>query len=306
MDLSIAEQDFQPIGQVEIPDIFYNRLRTGNMQLDAMFGGPDIPGILPGSTLTLKAKPGVGKSVFALVLGEMLTNAGYKVILTTGEEDIKQVAFNCQRLKVENLRIGVKTHIDDILSAMEGTDFLIADSFQTLKISENLTRTKKIEYLVDNLVSHAKNKVCSTLFIVQETVTGEMRGGTILPYAVDVNMEILKDKEDKSRRLINIYKNRFGPCSLQLTTFGKNGYEFLGECDDNEIMNTKETKTSIKVIRKNLLMNHDGLLTLNGVENILGVSSQTARILLVELENDMKLLKYGRGDNAIWKKNTIV
>lgn len=43
--------------EIEIPDIYFNRLKTGIDCIDAMFG----EGILPGSTFTVDAAPGVGK-----------------------------------------------------------------------------------------------------------------------------------------------------------------------------------------------------------------------------------------------------
>lgn len=300
MDLKIPNTDFIRIGDVKIPDSFFKRLKTDNEVVDEMFGGKNNPGILPGSTMTLIAKQGAGKSVFSLTLGEMLTNRGYNVAYATGEESIEQIAYNSKRLNVENLKVGVVNGVGDILNTMENHDFLIVDSFQTLRTSEDLTGTKKTKYLVDNLVSHAKNKECSTLFIVQETTSGEMRGGNMLAYAVDVNMRILKNPENEEQRLIETYKNRFGPCFTTLSGFGKSGYEFLGKYEN--LKNMKEGKTSIKEVRKLDVLALDGLITMSIVENLLGISSQTARIILVELENEGKLLKYGRGPSAIWKK----
>lgn len=43
--------------EIEIPDIYFNRLKTGIERIDNMFG----EGILPGSTFTVDAAPGVGK-----------------------------------------------------------------------------------------------------------------------------------------------------------------------------------------------------------------------------------------------------
>ena len=300
MDLKIANTEFVRIGDVPIPESFFNRLKTDNEVVDEMFGGIDNPGILPGSTMTLIAKQGAGKSVLSLTLGEMLTNKGYGVVYATGEESIEQIAYNSKRLNIENLKVGVVNGVGDILNTMENHDFLIVDSFQTLRTTEDLTGNKKTKYLVDNLVSHAKNKECSTLFIVQETTSGEMRGGNMLAYAVDVNMRILKNPENEEQRLIETYKNRFGPCFTTLSGFGKSGYEFIGKYEIQKTM--KEGKTSIKEVRKLDVLALDGLITMSIVENLLGISSQTARIILVELENEGKILKYGRGPSAIWKK----
>lgn len=299
MDLGLKKTDFVRIGDVDIPDSFYNRIKTDNDIVNEMFGG-DNPGILPGSTLTLIAKQGAGKSVFSLTLGEMLTNKGYDVAYATGEESLEQIAYNSKRLDVQNLKVGVVNNSQDILDTMNDHDFLIVDSFQSLKTTEDLTGNKKTKYLVDNLVSHAKNKECSTLFIVQETTSGEMRGGTMLAYAVDVNMRIWKPPENENNRVLELYKNRFGPCSMTLSTFNGTGYEFLGKYEEEK--NMKDKKTSIKETRKLDVLALDGLITMTIVEELLGISNQTARIILVELENEGKILKYGRGPSAIWKK----
>lgn len=63
----------------------------------------------------------------------------------------------------------------------------------------------------------------------------------------------------------------------------------------------KEKKTSIKEIRKQDIMAMGDLITMKSVCAFLNIQPQTARLALVELENEEKLLKYGRGDNAIWK-----
>ena len=86
--------------------------------------------------------------------------------------------------------------------------------------------------------------------------------------------------------------------------FGQSGYEFLGEYNETESMkDEKVQKTSIKEVRKAdiMAMEEPPLLTLRRVMDTLDIKEQTAKILLTELENDMKIVKYGRGMNAIWK-----
>lgn len=72
MLLNHEHVEFTRIGDVSIPNSYFNRIKTGDDELDSIFGD----GILPGSTMTLIAKPGTGKSVFSLILSEKLTTKG--------------------------------------------------------------------------------------------------------------------------------------------------------------------------------------------------------------------------------------
>lgn len=302
LDYEIVE--FTKISDVEIPDIFFNRLKTNVEVLDSIFG----LGILPGSTITLKARPGVGKSIFSLTLAELLTNEGYNVAYSTGEEDIRQLAYNCKRLKIENLQVGTITDVDSLLDKLPELDFLVIDSFQTLTTVQDLNRQEKIQYSIDNLVKQAKVNACALLFIVQETTGGEIRGGTTLPYAVDVNMTILKNPDDPELRIIEVEKNRFGPALKWETKMKPTGYEFIGEYKETEKMKEeKQKKESVKVARKEQIMAMDEppLITTTRVMEAFDIKEPTAKLLLVELENEMKLIKYGRGSSAIWKINQL-
>jgi len=300
MNLDLKQTPFMKVSDIVIPDTFYNRLKTGIDALDNIFG----MGLLPGSTITLKALPGVGKSVFSLTLSEMLTDCGYKVGYTSGEEDIRQLAYNCKRLGIENTEISNITDIDEILSIMPDKDFMVIDSFQTLTTTRKLNSRERIKYFNDNLVRVAKEHECTILFVVQELADGTIRGGTSLLYAVDVNMQILKNKEDKNSRIFDVYKNRFGATMQHEARFGPSGYEFVGEYSETEDMEDEKTKKApVKESRKSdiLSMDEPPLITVKRVMDELDIKEQTAKLLLSELENDMKLIKYGRGMDAIWK-----
>lgn len=300
MNLAIAPSPFTKISDITIPDIFFNRLKTGVDELDSIFG----MGLLPGSTITLKALPGVGKSVFSLTLSELLSNQGYDVAYSSGEEDIRQLAYNCKRLGISNTKVGNITDVDEILDTMPDNDFMVIDSFQTLTTKKQLNSREKTKYFNDNLVRVAKEHNCTLLFIVQELADGTIRGGTSLLYAVDVNMQILKNKENKDSRIFDVYKNRFGATMQHEARFGSSGYEFIGEYNETEEMkDEKNKKTSVKELRKTEILEFDEppLITVKRVMEQMDVKEQTAKLLLTELENEMKLIKYGRGLDAIWK-----
>jgi predicted HTH transcriptional regulator len=117
-------------------------------------------------------------------------------------------------------------------------------------------------------------------------------------------MQILKNKENKDSRIFDVYKNRFGATMQHEARFGPSGYEFIGEYNETEEMKDEKTKkTSVKELRKNEILEFDEppLITVKRVMEQLDVKEQTAKLLLTELENEMKLIKYGRGSDAIWK-----
>jgi predicted ATP-dependent serine protease len=302
MLLNHEHVEFTRIGDVSIPNSYFNRIKTGDDELDSIFGD----GILPGSTMTLIAKPGTGKSVFSLILSEKLTTKGYKVGYTSGEEDIRQIAYNAKRLNVKNLKIATITNVDEIVQHMKNMDFLVIDSFQCLTTDNDLNSRQKVQYFVNTLIKKAKVYDCALLFIVQMTTSGELKGGTTLPYAVDVNLKIDKDEElGKDYRIINVYKNRFGPTAQYKAIMESSGYTFLGAYEPEE--KVKTSKVSISQTRKNHIINmvEPPLITVARVSEELDISTQTANNILRELVAENKLCKYGRGSESVWKVNSI-
>ena len=72
MNIKVGSTKFTHVSEVVIPDVYYRRLKCGNEKIDAAFGD----GILPGSSITLTARAGMGKTTFVLQLLELLNNQG--------------------------------------------------------------------------------------------------------------------------------------------------------------------------------------------------------------------------------------
>ena len=64
MDLKINSTAFVEIKDVTIPSVFFKRMNSGIEQLDALFGN----GLLPGSSITVAARAGLGKTTLMLQL----------------------------------------------------------------------------------------------------------------------------------------------------------------------------------------------------------------------------------------------
>lgn len=294
--------DFTPIGDVQIPDTFFQRLKTNNPELDSIFGD----GILPGSTITLIAKPGIGKSIFCLTLAEHLTIAGYKVGYTSGEEDIHQIAYNSKRLGIKYVKTGTITDIDQIVEAMQKLDFLVIDSFQCLTSKRDLNSRQKVTLFSNTLVKAAKQHQCTVLIIVQMTSSGELKSGTTLPYAVDVNMRIDKNEEEGVQsRIIEVYKNRFGPTEKYSAIMKSDGYEFNGVFTEPVVEKSKKVPVSESRKQEIIDMIEPPLITVERVMSELGISYATANNLLRELVMERKLVKFGRGGESVWKNANV-
>lgn len=299
MNLGHEVVDFVKVSDVEISDTFYDRIVTGVDNLDMIFGG----GIMRGSTITMIAKPGAGKSTFTLTLAELLTNKGYKIGYASGEEDKMQIAFTCKRLNVVNTKISTITDVDELASKIDGLDLLIVDSFQCITTKHKLTRIKKNEYIINNLVKRAKVANCAILFIVQLTSDGKIKGGTDLPYAVDANMEIVKySKMPKEFRLISMYKNRFGAALDYGATLNEKGYTFKGELGNEDPDENVGSPTQPDEIVEYI---GNSMVTLEQLRKHLDIPKKEVYSKLKELEKTQDLVKHGFGELAVWKKPNV-
>ena len=57
MKLGIDQTSFTAVGKIEIPEIFFNRMKSGVQDFDKLFG----EGLLPGAAITLPPKQVAGR-----------------------------------------------------------------------------------------------------------------------------------------------------------------------------------------------------------------------------------------------------
>ncbi|NDB87179.1 MAG: hypothetical protein EB127_31530, partial [Alphaproteobacteria bacterium] len=89
MNIKLANTPFVKIKDVTIPDIYFRRMKCGIEKIDAMFGD----GILPGSSITVTARAGLGKTTLVLQMLEGLNKNGYRVGYCSSEESVAQLAM---------------------------------------------------------------------------------------------------------------------------------------------------------------------------------------------------------------------
>ena len=301
MQINSLETKFAKCSTIEIPDAFYNRMQTGNSEIDTMFGTEHLPGFMPGCGITITGSPGAGKSTFLIQVAQMLVTNGKRAAIASGEESHLQIAYTCKRLGVEDIDIAHIKNVEDIAEAMHEYDFMVVDSFQALRSNQNMRKKEFYQYAQDLLLSTAKETGCVLVFVLHITTMGLPKGGTDIIHAVDVNMKVTVDKNDESMRIIHVYKNRFGETKMHCAFMGARGFDFQGVYTPSAEIKDDKTPVSEERKEKILDMNEPPHLTLDRICDNLGISGQTAGVLLRELVGEGKLQKFGRGANAVWK-----
>ena len=271
MNLEYKATKFETVSDIVIPDIFYRRYKSGIDVIDELFG----EGVLPGSSITMCAPAGCGKTTLLLQILEGLSANGYNVGYASGEENTYQLAL---------------------------------DSFQALTTTKKMNSHALEKYAVSKLTRAAKDKECTVFFIMHLTKDGKLKGGTIVPHTVDVNMNIVIDGDiDDDARKIFFTKNRFGALN-ELTLFiGAHGYDFSAPVKIEESENKAPSKKGRKAKDLEAILNitEPPHLTADRVMTELGVEYNRAYNLLRELVLDGKIDKFGKGKSAIYKHKNL-
>ena len=300
MNIKMTSTKFQPVNSVVIPEVYNRRMKSGNEKIDALFGG----GILPGSSITLTARAGMGKTTFVLQLIESLHNNSHRVGYCSSEESVAQLAMTCKRLQVKNIQVCNEADVDTISKYMDDMDVIVIDSFQGL-VKGNKRGRELEKYCIEKLVVRAKETECAVILICHNTKAGGIKGSSLIIHAVDVNISINMIKDaDMNARCIRFDKNRFGPASDLECFIEYSGYDFETEV----IINTDEENKTSKSDKKK--EQRDNILKLNNITlpdvcKVLSIDSTRAGFLLRELQNEGKLVKEGRGVEAKWVKSQL-
>jgi len=300
MNIKMSSTKFQPVSQVVIPEVYSRRLKSGNEKIDAMFGD----GILPGSSITLTARAGMGKTTFVLQLLENLHNNGHKVGYCSSEESVAQLAMTCKRLQVNNIQVCNESDVDTISRYMDDLDVVVIDSFQGL-IKGNKRGRDLEKYCIEKLVVRAKETECAVILICHNTKAGGIKGSSLIIHAVDVNISInmIKDAEMNARS-IRFEKNRFGPANDIECFIEYSGYDFETEVIVDGDGDNKPSKADKKKEQRDAILKLQSV-TVQEVCKKLGIDSTRAGFLLRELVMECKLVKQGRGVEATYSKPEV-
>ena len=293
-----SPSSFARISEVQIPDIFFRRFKTGVVDLDLALGGE---GFLPGQTFTLAGEPGAGKTTLLLQTLELLQESGKKSAYISGEESIYQVAFAARRLGIKNLSIANMTVIEDIFEAVEanGFEIVVLDSLPSLETRSGLEGKRKEEYLATYITEMAKKLEVVVGVILHITKQGKYKGSTLIPHSVDANMMLRVHAEDDSIREIEVTKNRFGRTGVTAFPMGETGFAFEKvdvSVSDDEIKPSKSKKAADAVMNA---VKKSGKITAAIVADVLGDVSKVQKTMK-DLVNAGLLKKEGRGADTVW------
>jgi len=300
MNLGYKSTEFKTVQDIVIPDIFYRRYKSGISVVDELFG----EGILPGSSITMCAAAGCGKTTFLLQVLDALAQNGYSTAYASGEENEYQLAFTCNRIGVKSVQVANMTDVDTLVEQMEHFDCLVVDSFQSLTTKSKMNSREFESYAVSKLTKAAKDTECTIFFIMHLTKDGKLKGSTLVPHSVDVNMqiEINADVDDDARKIF-FNKNRFGPCNELTVYLGAHGYDFASPVIIEDTENKAPSKKSRKKAEQAKIMNmkEPPHITTDRVMKELDIDYNRASFVLRDLVNNDKLVKFGRGKTAIYK-----
>lgn len=289
---------FQRIQDIEIPEIFYRRFKTGVQDLDVALGGE---GFLPGQTFTLSGEPGSGKTTLLLQTLELVERQGLPTAYVSGEESIYQVAFTARRLNLCSLSIANLTVIEDIFDAIKENGFkmVILDSFPSLETREGLEGKRKEEYLTNYITTRAKELEVVVGVVLHITKTGTYKGSTLLPHSVDANIMLRVSEENESIRDIEVTKNRFGRTGITSFPMTEVGFDFEATSEEEREDKPKKSKAQDLADKVMETAKKVGTITPQVVAKILGDVSKVQKTMK-DLVNAGLLTKEGRGPDTLW------
>lgn len=290
---------FRRADSVEIPEIYNRRFKTGEKDLDALFGGN---GFLPGMSFTLAAGPGTGKTTLLIQMLEKLEKTGKKTAYVSSEESVEQLAFTCKRIGVKAVSVANMTCVEDIFETVEkmGFDIVILDSFPALTCREKFRGKQLEEFLSNYICEKAKELELVTGIILHFTKAGTYKGSTLLPHSVDCNIIMSKHKEDPSVREIEVTKNRFGSTGFTSFLIGGCGFDFKAvQMAEGNVIGKKKGKKTENMEKIKTALGDQGMLTMKAAIELTGCSLKAQQILR-ELCTVGSVTKTGRGQTAVW------
>jgi DNA repair protein RadA/Sms len=196
----------------EIDATGFERLAVPLAEVSRVLGG----GIVPGSLVLVGGDPGVGKSTLLMQLSDAIAASGDKVLYTSGEESLSQLALRARRLghgAAELYYLG-ETDLTVIMEAARrlGSVVLVVDSIQSVFDPEVPSAPGSVAQLREcalKLMRLAKSEGISVFLIGHVTKEGVIAGPKVLEHMVDCVL-YLEGERFQAYRLLRGVKNRFG------------------------------------------------------------------------------------------------
>lgn len=199
-----------PLNEVRAAD--FDRLSTGNDELDRVLGG----GIVPGSIILIGGSPGIGKSTLTSAALGSLEATGRRTLYVSGEESAAQVRLRAERLGADALSVPVlaETSLETVLATLESEspEVCVVDSVQTLH-AEGLSGAPgsvgQVREVAARLERFARERGSAVILVGHVTKDGALAGPRVLEHAVDCVLQFEGERE-RTYRTLRAHKNRFG------------------------------------------------------------------------------------------------
>lgn len=264
MNMGYRDDSVEILADVEVPSRYYRRFKTGQLVLDEIFGGQELPGIAPFMSILFTGSPGAGKTTMVMQVADMLQKVeGCSILYNAGEQNKYIVKMNADRMGLRsNFAI---SHIGDVDKLIEyckeaEVEVIIQDSIQTLSC-EDFSGNKLIKKVGEKLAKFADDYGVLVILVGHITKGGDFAGPMQLKHTVDAHAHLSFNKET-GNRIFQLKKNRMGPAMLPYEFFlGPQGMDFR-QIEDPETA-TAKTKT---YERKHAFVEQAKRMFLNGEE----------------------------------------
>jgi predicted ATP-dependent serine protease len=222
------------LGQVEIPDDYYNRIYTGIETIDNLFNG-----FVPGQIITLGASRGCGKTTLLMQISQAITDkyeGRVKSLFLSNEEDVTQLAFTAERIGTQGIAADNCTYVEDVIAAMGEYKFITVDSLAGLQTRNDSVNRSDVEvYCIQQIYRAAKASKCVVGLIQHMAKAGKVAlGKAAVEHTADACIKMSNlDPEDFPRgKKIVVEKNRMGNSGELWLKMERNGFDFSNPIED--------------------------------------------------------------------------
>ncbi len=182
---SVSRTYARPVPLSEVKFERYERVSSGNSELDIVLGG----GIVKGSLVLVGGDPGVGKSTLLTQTASHLAKE-HRVLYLSAEESCSQVKLRCERLGLnsQNLLLLNETCLDNAEEAFSEAEYVIIDSIQavyTESLSSSAGSVAQVRECAGRLMRIAKSRGITFFIIGHVTKEGTLAGPKVLEHIMD-------------------------------------------------------------------------------------------------------------------------
>ena len=196
-----------PLSEVKFEK--YERVSSGNSELDVVLGG----GIVRGSLVLVGGDPGVGKSTLLTQVAAHLAKE-HRVLYLSAEESCSQVKLRYERLGLnsDNLLLLNETCIENAEEAFYDAEYVIVDSIQAV-YTDTLTSAAgsvgQVRECASKLMRIAKSRGITFFIVGHVTKEGTLAGPKVLEHIMDAVL-YFEGERTENFKILRAVKNRFG------------------------------------------------------------------------------------------------